>query len=452
MFTTQTMCSRGRSNKIRETRDRADHVPAEHGCRVLDEGPPPSPPRRRGTPTAALKRGRGSPNQSIAQTDGRRQNSEGTTRHATRPDETAPWSRLFGDRRRRPDSRGRAFPIHLRGTYLTTIGAASAGAAARAVGRASPRRPAGAAELDVDDVRAAVSRGGFAGGGGLAARGAGQRGGEVAEELLDVEARLGGGLDEHDVLVVGLGLALLARDLAPVREVRLVADEHDDDVVAALGADVVDPLGRVDVRGAVRRVVHDDGDRAVADVRRDEAAEPLLAGGVPQLEPHGAVLEVHRFGEKVDADRRLIALVEAIVHEPVDDARLADALVAEEDEFDLASGAGPPLDGARANVDGAGVPPLAPSAEEDGAAAFVSAIAAVASRRATKRRGCRDDDDGSLPPRCRPELWPARRRVLAEAGAPFLSPPLSQRSTDRRRQRRGLDGDRDPDTPLAAAA
>ena len=108
-----------------------------------------------------------------------------------------------------------------------------------------------------------------------------------------------------------------------VVQVSLVPDEDDDDIVAALGSHVVDPLARVHKRRAVWRsdlvyqrtfppklgqqarrtgdVVDDDGDARVADVRRDQTAEPLLAGRVPQLESDGAVLEVHGLGQKVDA-------------------------------------------------------------------------------------------------------------------------------------------------------
>ena len=55
-------------------------------------------------------------------------------------------------------------------------------------------------------------------------------------------AELRARLDEHQVVLLGLLLALLRRDLALVVQVRLVADEDDDDVVAALAAYVVDPF------------------------------------------------------------------------------------------------------------------------------------------------------------------------------------------------------------------
>jgi hypothetical protein len=58
-------------------------------------------------------------------------------------------------------------------------------------------------------------------------------------------AQLSARLNEHEVVPLGLFLALLRGDLALVVQVRLVAHEHNDDVVAALGSDIVDPLPRI---------------------------------------------------------------------------------------------------------------------------------------------------------------------------------------------------------------
>lgn len=40
-----------------------------------------------------------------------------------------------------------------------------------------------------------------------------------------------------------------------------------------------------------------------------------LTGGVPELEPYGAVLKIHRFTQKVDADSSLVCVIESVVHE-----------------------------------------------------------------------------------------------------------------------------------------
>ncbi len=55
----------------------------------------------------------------------------------------------------------------------------------------------------------------------------------------------------------------------------------------------------------VGNVVDDDGDGGISDVGRNERSETLLSGSVPQLKADGPVLQVHRFGQKVDADSSL---------------------------------------------------------------------------------------------------------------------------------------------------
>ena len=92
------------------------------------------------------------------------------------------------------------------------------------------------------------------------------------------------------------------RDLSLFAEVGLVADEHDDDVGAPLCPDVVDPLGRLVERVGVGDVVHHHRHRRVTNIAGDKRPETLLARRVPKLQPHCPVLQVHCFGQKVDAD------------------------------------------------------------------------------------------------------------------------------------------------------
>ena len=49
-----------------------------------------------------------------------------------------------------------------------------------------------------------------------------------------------------------------------------------------------------------------------------------MACGVPELEAHGAVFEVHCLGEKIDADGGLVHVVERVVHEAGYQGGLAD--------------------------------------------------------------------------------------------------------------------------------
>lgn len=81
--------------------------------------------------------------------------------------------------------------------------------------------------------------------GGVAALHSGQSLRYPPKERLHVVAQLGAGLDEHQVVLLGLLLALLRRDLPLVVEIGLVANEYDNDIVSSLGPDVVDPFPRV---------------------------------------------------------------------------------------------------------------------------------------------------------------------------------------------------------------
>lgn len=55
-------------------------------------------------------------------------------------------------------------------------------------------------------------------------------------------AQLGTCLDEHEVVLLRLVFALLRRDLALVVQIRLVAYEHNNDVVTTFCPDIVYPL------------------------------------------------------------------------------------------------------------------------------------------------------------------------------------------------------------------
>ena len=65
------------------------------------------------------------------------------------------------------------------------------------------------------------------------------------EQRPDIVAGLGGRLEEHDIVVLLRALlALFRRHFALIIQIGLVADERNDDLVAALGTHVFDPLGR----------------------------------------------------------------------------------------------------------------------------------------------------------------------------------------------------------------
>lgn len=49
-------------------------------------------------------------------------------------------------------------------------------------------------------------------------------------------------------------------------------------------------------------VIDHNRNRGVPDVGRDEGAETLLAGGIPQLKAHCTVFQVHGLRQEIDAD------------------------------------------------------------------------------------------------------------------------------------------------------
>lgn len=90
-------------------------------------------------------------------------------------------------------------------------------------------------------------------------------------------------LNKHDLKLLCLLFALFGGDLALVVQISLITYKHDYHVVAALAADIVDPLGGVHKGGAVGDVVDYDGDAGVPDVGGDQGAETFLPGSVPEL-------------------------------------------------------------------------------------------------------------------------------------------------------------------------
>lgn len=90
-------------------------------------------------------------------------------------------------------------------------------------------------------------------------------------------------LDKHDLELFRLLLALLGGDLALVIQIGLVANEHDNHVVAALATDIVNPFGGIHEGGTVGDVVDYNCDARVSDVGRDKGAKTFLPGGVPEL-------------------------------------------------------------------------------------------------------------------------------------------------------------------------
>jgi len=155
--------------------------------------------------------------------------------------------------------------------------------------------------------------------------------GRVDKGLLNVGGRLGGRLKENEAVVLGELGAFLVADLATVREVALVADEHDDEVGVTRLARLLQPPREVVERVTAGDVVDEQRARGAAIEATGDGAERLLAGCVPDLKLDGVAVDRVEAGAELDADGEVVQGLEALVGELQEQARLADACVADDD-------------------------------------------------------------------------------------------------------------------------
>ena len=116
-------------------------------------------------------------------------------------------------------------------------------------------------------------------------------------------------------------------------QIAFVAGKHYQALVLAEVPRVVYPLADTLEGLSACDVIYNDGDGGVFDVGGDEALEALLAGRVPEVQDDDLVLDVHLVRHEVDADSRLIVLIEGVVDEAVDDRGLTHGLVPQEDDL-----------------------------------------------------------------------------------------------------------------------
>lgn len=124
---------------------------------------------------------------------------------------------------------------------------------------------------------------------------------------------------EHNQL--GLDLAVL--------DVDLVAAQHNRNILAH-AHQIAMPVRHVLVRDARRHVEHDDGALALDVVAVAQAAELLLASGVPDVEADRSAIGVEDERVHLDAQRGHVLLLELAGHVALDERRLAGAAVADQ--------------------------------------------------------------------------------------------------------------------------
>lgn len=100
----------------------------------------------------------------------------------------------------------------------------------------------------------------------------------VLESGLDVGGVQCRGLDEGKVLVGRKRLGLVSGDGAEVLEIALVADEHNDNVLVGVVAELLEPAGHVLVGRVLGNVVDEERTDSAAVVGRGDCTVALLAG------------------------------------------------------------------------------------------------------------------------------------------------------------------------------
>jgi hypothetical protein len=127
---------------------------------------------------------------------------------------------------------------------------------------------------------------------------------------------------------------ILGRDGAQVPLIRLVADEHDDDVAIGVVAELLQPPCNVLERAALADVIDKQGADSAAVVGRGDGAVPLLARRIPNLRLDGLAVDLDRARGELDTDGRLGIQVELIAREPAKQVGLADTRVADQDHYE----------------------------------------------------------------------------------------------------------------------
>jgi hypothetical protein len=156
------------------------------------------------------------------------------------------------------------------------------------------------------------------------------------EGALDVVAAEGRRLREEEPLLLreGGGLVRVHRAAAGVAgQVGLVADEHDDDGLVGVGAQLGDPARDVVEGAAAGDVVDEHGAERAAVVGAGDRAVALLAGGVPDLGLDAVARDVDGARLELDADGRLGVQEELVAGEASQQLRLPHRRVA--DHHDL---------------------------------------------------------------------------------------------------------------------
>lgn len=126
---------------------------------------------------------------------------------------------------------------------------------------------------------------------------------------------------------------LLGLHLA-VFHIDLVANEDDWDRLAD-ARQILVPLGHIRVGDARAHIKHDDAALAANIVAITQTSEFLLAGSVPNVEHNLAVVREERHRVDLDSERGDVLLFKLASQVTLDEGRLANAAITDEDKLEL---------------------------------------------------------------------------------------------------------------------
>lgn len=119
--------------------------------------------------------------------------------------------------------------------------------------------------------------------------------------------------------------------LTPVRQVRLVADQHNGHLWVGVLPRVLQPRRQVRKRLPARHVVHQQSARCSSIIRPRDRPEALLPRSIPDLQLDLLAVDRDHPRAEFDADGEVVDRLEALVRELEEEAGLADARVADDD-------------------------------------------------------------------------------------------------------------------------
>jgi hypothetical protein len=154
--------------------------------------------------------------------------------------------------------------------------------------------------------------------------------GEVYEDVCDLLVVLGRRLEVTHLLLAAILFDIGGRDGSAVNQIALIADQVELYVLFSVVLDLCEPkLVDVLIALGIGDVVHQKDAVGALVVGAGDGPEALLAGCVPDLELNHLAVDIHGLEPEVDPNGGQVVLVELVVSEPEQEARLAHPRIAD---------------------------------------------------------------------------------------------------------------------------